>query len=435
MAILKLLPRFRRLESSLRELEQRESWSASEIAEFQLDRINAIWSTASQSVPYYARLAREMDLPPRFDSLDQYRQQIPVLNKEKVRSHPDDFLSSESRPGQWQRTGGSTGVPMSIFWERDAHFEMLRAKYRSEQAYGLDVFDKKVFLWGHSGSFAPGISGAVQRVKRPIEDHLRNRLRVSAYDLSPNQLLDNLLRIQSFKPKSMYGYSSAIDLIAAAAQRHNIELPSLRVAMLTAEPADELMLTRVGERLGCQALIEYGAVECGLIAYRMPDKRLRTRDDMVYVETIPNGTNSHDIVLTVLNNPSFPLMRYRIEDTTSDSHRRDSHGFGILTDVQGRSNDSLVSKSGRRLHPMKVKHVLEHWQDVRRFTARQYEDGAMKVTLEAPEKRPRDLDKLQSKLESILEGYQVSIETVDQIPGNLAGKHRWIISDMCDRQT
>lgn len=430
MAILRLLRRFRRLESELRKLEERESWSASEIADFQLDRINNIWSTARQSVPYYMRLARKQDLPRKFDSLDQYRQQIPVLNKEKVRSRPEDFLSSEPRPGQWQRTGGSTGVPMSIYWERDAHVEMLRAKYRSEQVYGLDVFDKKVFLWGHSGSFAPGISGIVQRAKRPIEDHLRNRLRVSAYDLSPDQLHENLLRIQSFKPRSIYGYSSAVDLIAQIAHQHGVELPTLRVAILTAEPADGLMLTRVGERFHCDAVIEYGAVECGLIAYWMPDKKLRTRDDMVYVETVPNDLNSHDIVLTVLNNPSFPLMRYRIEDTTSDSHRRESYGFGILADVQGRSNDSLVSKSGRRLHPMKVKHVLEHWKDVRRFTARQYQDGAMIVTLEAPEKQPPDLDKLQSKLESILEGYKVSIETVDQIPGNLAGKHRWIISDM-----
>ena len=81
---------------------------------------------------------------------------------------------------------------------------------------------------------------------------------------------------------------------------------------------------------------------------------------------------------------------------------------------------------------MKVKHVLENWSGVRRFICRQTSEGNMSVTLESPDRRPRNLGQLQNKLESVLEGYPVTIETVDEIPGNLAGKHRWVVSELAD---
>lgn len=431
MQVLQLLPRFRQIEAELKRFEERESWSANDIAEYQLGRINELWSTARQSVPYYIELSRRHHLPDRFDSLAEFTERIPLLPKQLVRDQPQQFFSRQPQPGSWHRTGGSTGVPTSIYWSHAAHREMLRSKYRSEQAYGVNVFDRKVFFWGHSGSFAPGMQGRIQRVIRPWQDWLRNRLRVSAYDLAAEHLVRYLAQMQQFSPHSVYGYSSAIDLLAEAAAKHSVTLPDLKLAILTAEPADSRMLSRVTQKLGVPAVIEYGAVECGLMAYLMPDGTIRTRDDVVFVETAPTGKDTHDIIVTVLNNPSFPLMRYQIEDTTTVMLRRPAQGFGILSDIQGRSNDMLISKSGNRLHSMAVKHVLEHWPEIRRFTARQSTVGDMKVTLEATQDLSEDLvGSLQDRLESMLEGYSVEMEVVDSIPGNLAGKHRWIVSDL-----
>ncbi len=436
MKLLKLLPRFRQLETELNRFAQRERWSATELRDFQLQRINHVWTTARRNVPYYERLSREQNLPERFSSLSEYVELMPLLPKQVVREQPESFISRQAKPGSWHRTGGSTGVPTAIYWSHAAHREMLRSKYRSEQAHGVDVFDKKVFFWGHSGSFAPGFRGVAQRFLRPFQDKLRNRLRASAYDLSPQHLQEHLARMESFSPRSLYGYSSAIDLLAGAAERYGTALPDLRLVVLTAEPADARMLARVARRLKATAVVEYGAVECGLIAYLMPDGTLRTRDDVVFVETVPTGPATHDIVVTVLNNPSFPLMRYCIEDTTVAPRQQPENGFGILVNVQGRSNDMLISKSGKCLHPMAVKHVLEHWPEIRRFTAKQSIGGDMKVTLETNELLSDGLvTSLRSRLESILDGYSVEMELVDAIPGNLAGKHRWIISDLAARGT
>lgn len=425
------LPRFRQAEAALETLRQRESWTRERIESHQLDAINRLWRHARAHCRHYERWADGDKLPPRFESLDHYVQTVPPTDKDAVRQNPMDFLSDQAEPGTWMRTGGSTGDPTRVYWGRSAHTDMQRAKYRGEQSFGLNVFDRKVFLWGHSGSFDPGVRGWMQRLRRPIEDRLRRRLRVSAYQLSPDRLERCVRKSAAFGPASLYGYASAIDLFSRTAQEYGIEFPTLKLAVLTAEPADEAMLNRVRENLRCKATIEYGSVECGLIAYGMADGRIRTRDDLLFVETVPAKDDRYEILVTVLNNPSFPLFRYRIGDMTMHPLRRDEAGFGYLSAVDGRANDFIVTATGRPIHSMAVKHVVEPWPQVRRFTAHQSGDGSMRVLLETPQPMESSLiGLLHRRLEALLEGYEVSLQTTPLMPGNRAGKHRWIISEL-----
>lgn len=432
MSILKLLPRFRGIEQQLERFAAREQWSSNQIAEYQLERINQLWAHARVHVPFYRELAEQRDLPPTFATLTEYSSLMPIVPKSVVRDLSSKFLSEARAPGHWKRTGGSTGAPTAIYWEHLAHLNVLRAKYRNEQSHGLDIFDKKVFLWGHSGSYAPGLKGKLQKSIRPVEDWLRNRMRVPAYDLSDNCLRERLTEIKRFGPKSLYGYSSAIDLLAKVADENSFEIPTLDVAILTAEPADTRMCRQVGQRLNCKAVAEYGATECPFIAGQtVADGEFCIRDDVVYLEANAHENGYYDLILTVLGNPSFPVMRYAIEDTTSSQIIRPERGFAVLQDVQGRKNDILISKSGRRLHSMAIKHTLEHWKIVRRFTVIQKCDGSLDITLETRARLPdSDRHSLRSQFVKMLDGYPVSIREVDEIPGNLAGKHRWIICEM-----
>ena len=84
---------------------------------------------------------------------------------------------------------------------------------------------------------------------------------------------------------------------------------------------------------------------------------------------------------------------------------------------------------------MAVKHALEHWPMIRRFTAYQNANGGLLLTIESPDSvSPQLLDSLQRSLEEMLEGFPVSIKTVGAIPGSLAGKHRWVVSEMASEQ-
>lgn len=423
------IPRFRAARGDLQTWADREQWSRSRIREYQLAKLNDVWRLARTRVPHYASLARSRDLPLRFDSLESFADQFPILDKADVRTRPDRFLSAAAARGMWQRTGGSTGDPLRVYWSVDAHREQLRAKYRMEQSFGVDFLDRKAFFWGHQGSFAVGIRGHRQRLAQRTQDWLRRRLRVSAYRLGDEELDRHLDRLEQFQPRSLYGYSSAMDVLARRAAATGRRISSLRLCILTAEPATDSFLQNVSGAMGCPATVEYGSVECGLMAVGSPDGTLRVREDLVFLETIPQPCGRYAVIVTVLNNPSFPLLRYRIEDMTCGPVVASDQGFSTLPCVSGRDNDILIAATGKSIHSMAVKHVFEADERIRRFQVIQHAEGHVDVTLESSATAEQlRVDRLIDRMRDLVDGFDVSMKVVSVIAGNLAGKHRWIVS-------
>lgn len=436
MRLLRFLPRFQKAYRELDALAQREGWTRGQIEDAQLERLNAVWEHAVHHVGYYRLLAAERGLPERFTSLDEFKSLVPVLSKSAVRQDPRRFLSDIAEHGSWQHTGGSTGSPMRVFWSKEAHLEMLRARYRMASMWGIDILDRQVFLWGHGGSFAPGLAGLVDRCRRPLEDWLRSRLRLSAYRMGKQDLMDYVKKIKKFQPAAIYGYSTAMYLLAQEAAAMGFECDSLKLAIMSGEPAYPHFVEEAQRAFAVPAVAEYGATECEFIAGHWPDGTLRVREDIALVETLRRNDGLFDIVVTVLCNPSFPLIRYAIEDVSETPLESPEKGFAILGNIGGRSNDLVVSRTGRFVHSLGIKHVFEHLSGVRRFQAHQQADGHLAVSLETTEDGgsfdPRDAER---QLRELLEGYPATVTTVDRIPSTLAGKHRWVISELASKQT
>lgn len=430
MTLIRHLPRFRRARRVLQEIGARETWTRDEIEAWQLERLNRVWQHARVHVPHYRELQAARRLPDRFASLAEFTQTVPVLTKQEVRSDKNRFLSSRAGRGQWAYTSGATGTPMPVYWGTAAHREMLIAKYRLYDSWGVGILDPMAFLWGHSASFAPGWRGRMARIKRPIMDWLRNRLRLSAYRLGRVDLRRHLQKIAAFRPSAIYGYSSAVWLLAQEAAATGFRCDSLKVAILTSEPSSKAMRTAVEEAFGVPAIQEYGSLDCGTIAGESHDRTLRIREDVSLVETVQRPDGHWDILVTVLNNPSFPLLRYAIGDVTGAPLRRPSQGFAILENVQGRSNELLVTRDGRHLHPFWLDDVLENTPGTRRWQVHQQRDGSISVAVELQEHVQHfDTDTLAERIAEHFDGLPVDVRIVDSIPQTIGGKHRWVISD------
>jgi phenylacetate-CoA ligase len=436
MSILRFLPRYRGLEEALRRLESHERWSREAIESHQLARVNTLWHNAVRDVPYYGALRRQNRLPATFTSLREFAAEVPELPREHVRNRPDSLRSRRLEPGRWLRTGGSTGTPTRVYWSSRSHRASLHAQYRFRKLWGIDVFDRTAMLWGHAASFAPGVTGLVDRARRPAEDWFRKRLRLSAYRLGDDDLRGYLGQMARFRPTWLYAYSSAAYLLARAAEAEAAPVPPLKAVVVTAEPAPAFVLETIETGFGCPALVEYGSVDCGFLAYTDPDRSLRVREDRVILETVPEG-DLHAILVTVLDNPSFPLIRYRIGDVVAKGIEKKENGFGVLEPIRGRTNDALVTRTGRRVHPESVTHVLKQETDaIAQFQARQSRDGAVVVYLKKAEpQRQLDATRLIRKLGDLLEGQDVRLEPLDELPKTPGGKHRWVISELADHDS
>lgn len=425
MTLARLLPRFRRAYRALESLERRERWTRVEIEAHQLERVNTLWASATAEVPYYRNLARTHRTPTRFSSLEEFRARVPLLPRELVKQQPELFLSTAVRPGTWRLTGGSTGEPTRIYWGHDAHRTMLRAKYRFYQAWGIDIFDRMAYLWGRG---APGR-------RQLLEDRLRNRLRLSAYFLDPPQLDRYLERIERFRPASIYSYATAAYVLARAAERRGFSCDALRLVTMTSEPAFPAIVRAVERAFNVPAVVEYGSVDCGFTAAEYPDRTVRVREDLSIVETQPRKDGRYDIVVTVLNNPSFPLVRYAIGDVTDAPLTRPAAGFCHLANVAGRVNDLARAKGGQLVHFSWFDKFFQATQAFRRWQIHQAIDGAVSVSLELERSDASpDLRALERKLSQQLGGYPVEMRVVDDMPKTVAGKHRWVISELFDQR-
>ena len=433
MNLVRALPRFREAYQALQTLAAREQWSRDEIEAFQLERLNALWEHAARNVTYYRQLGATLRLPQRFSSLEQFRQSVPILRKSTVRANRDRFLSTARTRGRWVLTGGSTGVPTRVFWGHDAQREMLRARYRFYASWDVDIFDRVAFLWGHHASFAPGLAGLAARLRQPLEDLLRHRIRLSAYRLGRADLRNHLERIHAFRPAAIYSFAKAAHLLAHEAEAMNFRCESLKLVILTAEPASPQLVADVRRAFHTPAIIEYGSAECGFLAGQAPDGTLRLREDIALIETLPRNDGRYDIVVTVFTNPSFPLLRYSIGDVTAAPLERRPCGFSVLQSVVGRNNDFVLSKSGRHLHASLFAAIFENQPNIRRYQLYQHADGALTVSVE---RHNRDAclneERLKRTLEHVLDGAEVTLRVVDKIPQTGAGKHRWIISELAN---
>jgi phenylacetate-CoA ligase len=433
MRLLRLLPRFRHAYRELDLLAAREGWSRAEVEAWQLQRLNAVWEQARAHVPYYRDLAVRLGLPESFASLAEFQAAVPVLPRPEIKARPRDFLSERAAPGAWHVSSGSTGSPTPFYWGHDSHLEALRCRYCMYAAWGVDIFDRTAFLWGDSAAHTPGWAGRLARLRRPVEDWLRNRLRLSAYRLAPAELRQHLRRLARFRPVLLYAYSTAAYLLAReVVHAGDFVFPSLKVCALSAEPAYPHIVEAVESAFGVAAVREYGATECPLIAGEGPDRTLRVREDFVFVETRPAADGRHEILLTVLGNPSFPLLRYAVGDRTDGPVQVPARGFAVLKNVAGRENELLVSRSGCLLHPLRFDMLFGFgWAEaVRRYRVHQQADGAVTVAVEVRQPvPPRDVARMEQELENLLEGFPVKLEIVRALPPT-AGKHRWTTSDL-----
>jgi phenylacetate-coenzyme A ligase PaaK-like adenylate-forming protein len=211
----------------------------------------------------------------------------------------------------------------------------------------------------------------------------------------------------------------------------DIQVDSLRYVLLTAEPAFPHIIETIERAFGVPAIREYGSIECGILAAEWPDRTLRVREDQAILETTPRSDGHYDIIVTVLGNGSFPLLRYAIGDVTDRPLEYGDTGFAQLHDIVGRDNDLVVSRSGRTLHPLWFDDLFENTAGARRWSVHQDATGAVSVTVEvAHDTVTVDCDRVANAIEAHLDGYSVSVSVVRSMTQNQAGKHRWVVSEL-----
>jgi phenylacetate-CoA ligase len=333
----------------LRDLRKTQWWSLNALKGQQMARLAEICAYAFQNCPYYTRKFSESGFN-GFLSDERELKSLPVLNKADIRNHLDDLVSTKFSAADLveSKTGGSTGVALKLYFDRQCQELRNSAAMRSDEWAGWELGAKVAAIWGNPP------------IQTTIKERIRNRLLERTFYLDTMNVNDASVR--SFidrwrieRPSVVFGHAHSIYILAAYLD--NWGVTDLRprgivtTSMMLLDPE-----RRVIERVfGCKCTNRYGCEEVSLIACECErHEGLHLNIDHVFVEFLrDDGTDAEpgedaNIVVTDLINRGMPLIRYRVEDRGVLSDRACSCGRGLplMERVTGRQADFLKRADG-----------------------------------------------------------------------------------------
>jgi phenylacetate-CoA ligase len=246
-------------------------------------------------------------------------------------------------------------------------------------------------------------------------------------------------RIQSRRPKMLFGYPSALAYIARHAERRGVRLDGLgiRVAFVTSESLYDHQRRQIERAFGCRVANGYGGRDAGFIAHECPEGSLHIASEDLIVElvdsegrVVPAGELG-EIVVTHLATRDFPFLRYRTGDVGVRGEPCPcGRGLPTLREIKGRSTDFVVARDGTVLHGLALIYVVRDLPGIRTFTIVQESLERTRVSI-VPEAGfdERARATIREGIKARLgRDVTVDVDIVESIAAERSGKHRYVKS-------
>ena len=282
------------------------------IEAYQVKKFNEVWSDARQHISFYEKWQKRYSLPDSIESLNDL-QDWPTLMKSDLRDLDAFVRNGRPIPTRYIMTGGSTGEPLRLPTWGDANDGASQIVGRWE--YGVGPGCRTFLLWGHRHLYGTGWRCRINILKRCIKDYVADWKRVSAYDLGDDAMRNAYDAFAKFRPELVIGFSSAILSFCRRNKDQVGFVRSVRVVLCTAGPLTSDEKTEIADFFGAMVCMEYGSVECSVMAYTRPeDNQYSVFWNTHLLQAHRQQDNEYKNIVTLLSHSYVPLIRYDIGD-------------------------------------------------------------------------------------------------------------------------
>lgn len=402
--------------AAMAELQSNERLSRRELLSQQHALIRRLLSAAGAHVPFYSK-------GPRPEQLADW----PILDKQTVRKEPDSFLSD-----QWARrslmrseTSGTTGTPLTVYWSAEAYQWEMAFRWRHRAWAGIP--------FGAKGAYIAGHLVAPQARKRPpfwVYDGAENRLLLSSYHLSGENLPAYISKLVGFGPEFIHGYPSSLLLVAQAALQ-SARRPRPKAIFVASETLLEHQRALIEQAFGCKVYVWYGQTELTVNIVECERGSFHAREDYGVLETSADGA----ALGTGLRNHAMPFIRYETGDAIECAEGECECGrpFGLVRSIAGRVEDYIVTPNGS--HVGRLDHLLKGAVGVSEAQIVQDDPTVVRLRIVRGEGYSVETERaIRSEAVRRL-GSQVRLdfEHVEAIPRGPGGKFQFVVSNLPDR--
>jgi phenylacetate-CoA ligase len=248
--------------------------------------------------------------------------------------------------------------------------------------------------------------------------------------------------IERFRPVLIDGYAESFNFLAQYLSSGRQLKHQPRAIMSSAQTLTAQTRSEIEAAFGCQVYDKYGAREFSGVAYQCGESgNYHVMDESYIVEILGNGKPAApgeigEIVVTDLNNYSFPLIRYRIGDLAVAAENTGScpcgRGLSMIGPIQGRTQALVHCANNRWLPGTFFAHFFKDYSHtVRHFQIEQHEKSSFSISI-VPGNFWNEFSagEILSALKPHIGFTDVRFEVVSEIPLLETGKRTPVISSL-----
>lgn len=318
-------------------------YSKIEMERHQTKALRSIVNHAYYNIPYYNKLFKSTGISPDDIQTLKDLEKIPVTTKDNlVDLDLNEYVFSADRNRFFTlRTSGTTGSPMTIFY--DPAYMMIRnfLLYRHCLINGSKIRDRYVGL-------APTTL---------IQNLFFHKLGIlNTTNISPklrNEEKYNML--QKINPEVMIANPSSLkSLIAFMKDNHKSRVQNLQIINTRGESVSDDLRKSCYETFGINLIDGYGSIEVGTVSWECnKHSGLHMNTDMIIAEFLDsNGKNlpageAGQLTVTCLYNYAMPFIRYSMEDVCIQLKAKCDCGIKtpLMKVEKGREGECIVLKN------------------------------------------------------------------------------------------
>ncbi|ANU10114.1 hypothetical protein BBH88_07255 [Planococcus antarcticus DSM 14505] len=419
-----------------------KNMSPMQIEKLEKKRLRTLLIHANKYSAYYNNLFKEnyIDLNAK-DIYKEYKK-IPFLTKEIIRENQNQILSVHEAKGRYANfSSGSTGEPIKIYQD-DYYKNKVRATSNFfDTMANTKPGDKTMVLWGADKEIDKYESSLKVRIMSKIK-----RLKyLNCWKLDDLIMEKYVEEINNFKPIHILGYAEALNEISKYIIENNIKVNTPKSIISSAGMLDLKMRENIEKAFNRKVFNRYGSREVGGIAIECElHDGLHISTFSNYLEIVDeNGIEASpgeigEIVLTSLNNFSFPLIRYRVGDFGKEKNGVCPCGnpFPLLSTLEGRTSDYLVTSNKLKIRiPTSI---FSQIPEIEKYQIIQNELRKINISILINSKEANDsesLEILKEKIKVVVEefsenSFDVEVNFTKFIKPTSSGKHRYIINNI-----
>jgi phenylacetate-CoA ligase len=416
-------------------------------------RLAELLETAARSSEYYRKLA--IPRSPN-ETAAAWLRRFPILTRVQLREHFTQIVSDDlrheitspdsvsQRRYDWLvvKTGGSTGVPTTVVHDAHARDCGRATRLYAARQCGFPLGTRYFRLWGSEQDLLKQQTSLPQRLLHS----LLGEVSLNAFKAREADLRSHLQTLQSHPQiEHLMAYVDAAAGLAQFVQEHRLSAPQLKTIMACAGTVTPEFRQSLEQTFGAEVFDKYGSRECCDMACECSHHTgLHVFSPNVYLEIVDeNGQEcapgqTGRILVTLLNNRSFPMIRYEVGDmaTWAAADRCPcGSNFPRIQSLQGRQDDMLLTEDGTLQSSVFVRHfvgvslnrqLIREWQleqTGRTHFVFRY------VSLGRQEGLADNLSRLKESFQLVFgQSAAIEMQAVKEIPPSPTGKIRWIIN-------